>query len=47
MNPEEYLEEQRQKMATEREKEKRFPARPERDVLRFLLDHAPLERWEH
>ena len=22
------------------------PSEPERDVLLFLLDHAPLERWE-
>jgi stage V sporulation protein R len=25
---------------------RRLPERPERDVLRFLLEHAPLERWE-
>jgi stage V sporulation protein R len=46
INPEEYLDEQRKKMAAEAERERRFPDRPERDVLRFLLDHAPLERWE-
>jgi stage V sporulation protein R len=47
INPEEYLEEQKAKMAAAQEKERRFPPRPERDVLQFLLDHAPLERWEH
>jgi len=46
INPEEYLEEQRQKMAAQKEKAKRFPEHPERDVLAFLLEHAPLERWE-
>ncbi len=46
INPEEYLEEQRQKIEAEKEREKKFPARPERDVLKFLMDHAPLERWE-
>jgi len=46
INPEEYLEEQRQKIQAEKEKEKKFPVRPERDVLQFLMDHAPLERWE-
>ena len=46
INPEEYLEEQRKKIEEEREREKRFPERPERDVLMFLLTHAPLERWE-
>jgi stage V sporulation protein R len=47
INPVEYLEEQRQKIAAEKEKAKKFPEHPERDVLKFLLDHAPLERWEH
>src|SRR3954451_6041506 len=46
INPEEYLEEQRQKIEAEKEREKKFPARPERDVLAFLMEHAPLERWE-
>ncbi|MCA9587779.1 MAG: SpoVR family protein [Myxococcales bacterium] len=46
INPEEYLEEQRQKIEAEKEREKKFPARPERDVLQFLMDNAPLERWE-
>ncbi len=26
--------------------ERRFPRSPERDVLLFLLEHAPLERWQ-
>src|SRR5882672_7743782 len=47
INPEEYLEKQRQKIEAEKEKEKKFPVRPERDVLKFLLDYAPLDRWEH
>jgi stage V sporulation protein R len=47
INPEEYLEEQRQKIQAEKDREKKFPARPERDVLQFLMDNAPLERWEH
>ena len=28
-------------------RQKKLPERPERDVLQFLLEHAPLERWEH
>ncbi len=47
INPEEYLDKQRQKMEAEKERQKRFPERPERDVLGFLLQHAPLDRWEH
>ena len=46
INPEEYLESQRQKIEAEKEREKKFPVHPERDILRFLLDNAPLERWE-
>src|SRR5579872_6687546 len=34
-------------MEAEREKTNKFPEHPERDVLLFLLEHAPLERWEH
>ena len=45
INPEEYLEAQRKKME-QKKPERRVPERPERDVLKFLLDHAPLERWE-
>lgn len=47
INPAEYLEEQRKKLEEERRRRRRFPDVPERDVLRFLLDNAPLERWEH
>jgi stage V sporulation protein R len=47
INPESYLEEQKKKLEEQRERQKRFPERPERDVLQFLLEHAPLERWEH
>jgi stage V sporulation protein R len=46
INPTEYLEEQRQKIEAARERERKFPSHPERDILGFLLDHAPLERWE-
>jgi stage V sporulation protein R len=47
INPVEYLEERRKKLEQEREKRRTFPESPERDVLRFLLDNAPLDRWEH
>jgi stage V sporulation protein R len=45
INPEEYMEAQKKKME-QKKPERRVPERPERDVLKFLLDHAPLERWE-
>ncbi len=46
INPEEYIEEQKAKIEAAKEKQKKFPVKQERDVLRFLLDHSPLERWE-
>jgi stage V sporulation protein R len=47
INPEDFMEEQKKKIEAQRAQDKqRFPASPEQDVLLFLLDHAPLERWE-
>jgi stage V sporulation protein R len=46
INPAEYLEEQRLKIEKDKEKTKKFPERRDRNVLQFLLDYAPLERWE-
>jgi stage V sporulation protein R len=46
INPPEYLEAQRQKLEREVEQAKKFPPEPVRDILKFLLDHAPLARWE-
>src|SRR5690606_15122982 len=46
INPQEFIDSQREKAEAEREKAKKTPESPDRDVLGFLLDHAPLERWE-
>jgi stage V sporulation protein R len=46
INPPAYIESQRKKLERERDKPKRNPAEPERDVLLFLLQNAPLEPWE-
>ncbi len=46
INPGEYLEAEKQRLLDERGKAKRTPAEPRRDVLEFLMEHAPLERWE-
>ncbi|MBN1945823.1 MAG: SpoVR family protein [Bradymonadales bacterium] len=46
INPREFIDQQRQKLLKEQEQQRRIPARPEQDVLQFLLDHAPLERWQ-
>jgi stage V sporulation protein R len=46
INPPEYLDRQRLKLEEEQAKRRRFPPEPRRDVLGFLLAHAPLESWE-
>jgi stage V sporulation protein R len=46
VNPPAYLEAQRKKREEEARVAKRFPPRPERDVLGFVMRHAPLENWE-
>jgi len=46
INPEDYMQSQKEKLEAERERERRFPSEPQRDVLAFLLDNAPLEKWE-
>ncbi|HMQ30276.1 MAG TPA: SpoVR family protein [Chloroflexaceae bacterium] len=47
INPPEYLEEQRRKLEAERAKQRRFPENPQKDILLFLMNYAPLERWQH
>lgn len=46
INPEDYLEEQRRRIEEKRNKEKTFPASPVKDVLYFLMKHAPLSSWQ-
>jgi stage V sporulation protein R len=46
INPPEFLEAQKRKAEAKRDQEKSFPARPVRDVMLFLLEHAPLEDWQ-
>lgn len=46
INPDDFMAWQQQKQDSEAEKIKGFPENPERDVLKFLLDHAPMSGWE-
>jgi stage V sporulation protein R len=47
INPSEHILAEKQRLLEEREKRKQaFPTDPEQDVLQFLIDHAPLEKWE-
>lgn len=47
INPPAYLKEQRQKAAKKAKARHKIPVEAERDVLGFLLEHAPLKRWQH
>jgi stage V sporulation protein R len=46
INPDAFIEKQKKKMADEKAKLRKIPESPERDVMGFLIEHAPLERWE-
>lgn len=47
INPPAQQQQQRKDLLSEREKRRRlFPESPMRDVLLFLLEHAPLDDWE-
>lgn len=46
INPEDFLEEQREAKRRKSAASRKFPVEPERDVLLFLLENAPLERWQ-
>jgi stage V sporulation protein R len=46
INPPEFLEQQKKKIEAEKQKKKKFPEEPQRDVLLFLINNAPLDRWQ-
>ena len=47
INPPEFLESQKAKLKREQEENRAFPPYPQRDILSFLLEYAPLEAWQH
>ncbi len=46
INPESFVEEQKQKLLQRQERKKQFPPSPVKDVLWFLMNHAPLTNWQ-
>jgi stage V sporulation protein R len=46
INPPDFIADQKRRMERERDKPRKNPREPERDVLLFLLQNAPLETWE-
>src|SRR5881628_2455605 len=46
INPPKVIEAHRRKLDEEARRKKRLPENPVRDVLKFLIDHSPLENWQ-
>lgn len=46
INPPDYLAAKRTEIEAARAEEKRFPPKPEKDVLNFLLHYAPIPNWQ-
>ncbi len=47
INPPEFMAEQQRRLEEAEQQRQHFPEEPERDVLLFLLEHAPLENWQY
>jgi stage V sporulation protein R len=46
INPPELLQEQRRSLQEKKKQPKRFPEEPEKDLMLFLLQYAPLQPWQ-
>jgi stage V sporulation protein R len=46
VNPKAFMAEQKDRMEKDQKKAKNFPETPERDVLKFLIDNAPIAAWQ-
>jgi stage V sporulation protein R len=46
INPRSAMDAERTKMEEAQRRDEHFPPRPEKDVMLFLLEHAPLRNWE-
>ena len=46
INPKEFMDQQKQKLEEERQRRRRFPEQPQKDILLFLIEHGPLESWQ-
>ncbi|PIR16323.1 MAG: SpoVR family protein [Deltaproteobacteria bacterium CG11_big_fil_rev_8_21_14_0_20_49_13] len=46
INPPDFMKAQAQQLVDDEKLEHKFPESPERDVMGFLMDFAPLEKWQ-
>lgn len=47
INPPEFLAQQRRRIEEDQARMRKFPENPQKDILLFLLNYAPLDRWQH
>jgi stage V sporulation protein R len=47
INPPDFIDAQKENMVKKKASSQIFPSNPERDILQFLMKHAPLENWQH
>lgn len=46
INPPEYLQQKRMEMEEAERQEAKFPPKPEKDILMFLMQYAPIPNWQ-
>jgi len=46
INPPAEIQAQQKKLDEESQRKKRFPENPLRDILKFLIEHSPLDNWQ-
>ena len=46
INPPDFLEDQKKRIEDQAKKSKKNPSEPQKDVLLFLIENAPMEQWE-
>lgn len=46
INPRDFLDSQKKELMAEAQSAKKIPEEPVKDILEFLLDYAPLEKWQ-
>ena len=46
INPPAFVQEQKRKMMEMAQQKSKFPASPEKDILKFLMNYAPLAEWQ-
>ncbi|MFH1874532.1 MAG: SpoVR family protein [Pseudomonadota bacterium] len=47
INPKEFIQAQQEWLQEGAKQNEKVPPKPQRDILQFLLEHAPLENWQH